>query len=205
MANEMDEWLNAYNFDNDYMPAGITNEPSPNLQNQASQATTGAPWVAPKVGRAPPQTAGIDPDDSQEEELSDESETENKLLEERVRSLEESLYKYRKGNLRMNNRIRELPSRRTLKILQAKLSEMSKNIEGLQSKFPEIYAKDKTRDLQHTQLSGKVENLQVWASDMKETLDKAVNAMKYMRGENENTVASNRQRNNHRIRRSRAV
>lgn len=91
MANEMDDWLNAYNFDNDYMPVGIVNEPSPDLQNQVRQTSTGAPWVAPKVGTAPPKTAGIDPDDSQEEELSDESESEHKLLEDRVRSLEESL------------------------------------------------------------------------------------------------------------------
>lgn len=83
---------------------------------------------------------------------------------------------------------------------------MSKNIEDLQSKLPEFYAKDKTRELQHTQLSGKVENLQVWANDMKGTLDKAVNAMKYMRGENENTTASNRQRNTQqRTRRSRVM
>jgi hypothetical protein len=91
MANEMDEWLNAYNFDNDYMPAGIVNEPSPNLQNQVPQTSTGAPWVAPKIGKALPQTAGTNADDSQEEELSDESETENKLLEERVRALEKGL------------------------------------------------------------------------------------------------------------------
>lgn len=87
MANELDEWLNAYNFDNDYMPVGITNEPNLDLQNQVAQTSTSAPWV----GNAPPQVAGIDPDDSQEEEPSDESETENKLLEERVRTLEESL------------------------------------------------------------------------------------------------------------------
>lgn len=114
--------------------------------------------------------------------------------------------KYRKGHVRTSNRIKELPSRRTLKNLQIKLSEMSKNIEDLQSKLPEFYAKDKTRELQHTQLSGKVENLQVWANDMKGTLDKAVNAMKYMRGENENTTASNRQRNTQqRTRRSRVM
>jgi hypothetical protein len=77
---------------------------------------------------------------------------------------------------------------------------MSKKIEGLESK---IYAKDNARDLQHTKLSEKIGNLQGWAGDMKETLDKAVTAMKYMRGENENTVASNRQRNNQRTRRSR--
>jgi hypothetical protein len=92
MANEMDQWLKAYNFDNNYMPAGITNEPSPGLRNQVPQTTTGAPWVAPpNLETAPSQTAKIEPDDSQEEGLSDESETENKLLEERVRSLEENL------------------------------------------------------------------------------------------------------------------
>lgn len=110
-----------------------------------------------------------------------------------------------KRRVRMSNRIKELPSRHMLRNIHAKLSENSKNIEGLQSKLLEIYAKDKTRDLQHTQLSGKVEELQVWASDMKGTLDKAVNAMKYMRGENENTAASNRQRNNQRIRRSKPM
>ena len=28
MANELDEWLNAYPLDNDYIPVGVTNEAS---------------------------------------------------------------------------------------------------------------------------------------------------------------------------------
>lgn len=110
---------------------------------------------------------------------------------------------YRTGNLHMSRRMKELPSKRALKDLQVKLGAMSKNMENLQSKVPEIYAKDKNRDLQHMQLSEKIENLQGWANDMKGTLDKVVNAVKYMRGENESTTAPNRQRNNQRLRRSR--
>ncbi|OKL55276.1 hypothetical protein UA08_09454 [Talaromyces atroroseus] len=197
MANELDDWLNAYNFDNDYMPVGVTNEPSANLQNQVHQTSTGAPWV----GNAPAPVAGMYPNGSQEEEPFDETETESSLLEERVRSLEESLSKYRKATVRMSEKVKELPSEGTLKNLQVKQGEISKNIKDLQSKITEIYA----RDLQHTQLSGKVDNLQAWAIDMKGTLDKAVNAMKSMRAENENTTASHRQRNNQRIRRSRVV
>jgi septal ring factor EnvC (AmiA/AmiB activator) len=111
--------------------------------------------------------------------------------------------KYRKGSVRMSNRIKELPSRRTLKNLQAVLGEMSKNIEDLQSKFSNIYANDKSRDLQHTQLSGKVEELKGWAGETKKTLEKVLSAMKYMQGENESTITPNRQRNSQRIRRNR--
>ena len=87
MANELDEWLNAYNFDNDYMPVGVANEPSADLQNQVHPTSTGAPWV----GNAPDRVGRMYPNGSQEEEPFDESETESSLLEERVRSLEESL------------------------------------------------------------------------------------------------------------------
>ena len=68
----------------------------------------------------------------------------------------------------MSEKLKELPSEGTLKNLQVKQGEISKNIKDLQSKITEIYA----RDLQHTQLSGKVDNLQAWAIDMKGTLDK---------------------------------
>lgn len=101
----------------------------------------------------------------------------------------------------MSEKIKELQSEGTLKNLQVKHGEIFRNIKDLQSKITEIYA----RDLQHTQLSGKVDSLQAWAIDMKGTLDKAVNAMKSMRAENDNTTASHRQRNNQRIRRSRVV
>ncbi|RAO71500.1 uncharacterized protein BHQ10_007512 [Talaromyces amestolkiae] len=199
MANVLDELLNGYDFENDYMPLGVTNESSADLPNQVHQTSTGAPWV----GNAPTRVGGMDPNEIQEEDLSDESDTEIKLLEDRVRYLEGSLDNYRKGNLHMSKRMKELPSKRALRDLQVKLGEMSKNMENLQSKVPEIYAKDKNRDLQHTQLSEKIESLQGWANDMKGTLDRVVNAVKYMRGENENTTAPNRQKNNQRLRRSR--
>lgn len=87
MANVLDELLNGYDFENDYMPLGVTNDSSADLQNQVHQTSTGATWV----GNAPTRVVGMDPNEIQEEELSDGSDMEIKLLEERVRSVEESL------------------------------------------------------------------------------------------------------------------